>query len=99
MTIPYVPSFLAFREAPHLLKLYETLKNSESKEFLPQLIMFDGNGILHTKGCGLASHIGVMLDIPTVGSSKTSFYVDGLTKDRVRKLCDDSFAKYIITFN
>jgi deoxyinosine 3'endonuclease (endonuclease V) len=92
MKIPYVPSFLAFREAPHLLRLIEKLKIS-GKEYQPQLIMFDGNGILHTKGCGLASHMGVLLDLPTIGASKTSFYVDGLTKDRVRKLCEESFEK------
>ena len=92
MKVPYVPSFLAFREAPHLLRLYEKLKLS-NKELLPQVIMFDGNGILHTKGCGLASHLGVMLDIPTIGASKTTFYVDGLTKDRVLSLCKDNFEK------
>ena len=92
MKIPYVPSFLAFREAPHLIRLYEKLKLS-GKDCLPQVLMLDGNGILHTKGCGLASHLGVLLDIPTIGSSKTTFYVDGLTKDRVLKLCLDNFHK------
>lgn len=93
MAIPYVPSFLAFREAPHLLKLYEKLQKS-GKACLPQIIMLDGNGILHTRGCGLASHLGVLLDIPTIGASKTTFYVDGLTKDRVLKLCKENFEKF-----
>lgn len=42
--------------------------------------MVDGNGILHSNGCGLASHLGVLLDIPTLGVGKNAFFVDGLTK-------------------
>jgi endonuclease V len=42
--------------------------------------MVDGNGILHSNACGLASHLGVLLDVPTIGVGKTSFYVDGLKK-------------------
>lgn len=45
--------------------------------------MVDGNGVLHQNGCGLASHLGVLLDIPTVGVGKTAFYADGLTKEVV----------------
>ncbi len=79
LTQPYVPGFLAFREAPHLIELINKLKN-KSPEFYPQVIFFDGNGILHNNGCGLASHLGVLLDISTLGVSKTMFRVDGLTK-------------------
>ncbi len=42
--------------------------------------MTDGNGILHTNACGLASHLGVLIGIPTIGIGKTIFYVDGLRK-------------------
>ena len=42
--------------------------------------MTDGNGILHQNGFGLASHLGVLLDIPTIGCGKTIFNVDGLDK-------------------
>jgi deoxyinosine 3'endonuclease (endonuclease V) len=49
------------------------------------LILLDGNGILHSNYCGLASHLGVLLDIPTIGVGKTLFYIDGLTKDRVKE--------------
>jgi len=83
---------LAFREAPHLIKLINKLRD-DKPEFLPQVILIDGNGILHTNGFGLASHLGVLADIPTVGCGKTVFYVDGLSKDRVRKLCDDNLKK------
>mmetsp|Transcript_34401 Transcript_34401/g.60294 ORF Transcript_34401/g.60294 Transcript_34401/m.60294 type:complete len:182 (-) Transcript_34401:2430-2975(-) len=81
LTHPYVPGFLAFREVPHLIGLF-----SDSMEFKPQLVLVDGNGVYHTRGFGLASHLGVLLDIPTVGVSKTIFAVDGLNKKVVREL-------------
>ena len=46
--------------------------------------MVDGNGILHQNKCGLASHLGVLIDVPTLGVGKTLFYIDGLNKDRVK---------------
>ena len=42
--------------------------------------MVDGNGIMHTREFGLASHLGVVYDLPTVGCAKSPFAVDGLTK-------------------
>lgn len=47
--------------------------------------MVDGNGVLHQNACGLASHLGVLIDKPTIGVGKTVFYVDGLKKDVVHK--------------
>lgn len=47
----------------------------------------DGNGILHQNQCGLACHIGVLLDVPTVGVGKTLFYIDGLGKEKVKEQC------------
>ena len=41
--------------------------------------MVDGNGILHTRGFGAASHIGVLMKVPSIGIGKTVFAVDGLT--------------------
>lgn len=49
--------------------------------------MVDGNGILHQNKCGLACHLGVLIDVPTLGVGKTLFYIDGLTKDRVKQVC------------
>lgn len=57
------------------------------------MILLDGNGILHSNYCGLASHLGVLLDIPTIGVGKTLFYIDGLTKDRVKEQCEKEILK------
>lgn len=80
LTAPYIPGFLAFREAHFLVELYETLK-TKSPEYLPQVIFVDGNGLLHPKEFGLACHLGVLLDVPCVGVAKKLFQVDGLEKD------------------
>ena len=87
MTQPYVPGFLAFREVDHLLNLLAKLK-AECPEFYPELLLIDGNGILHNKGFGIASHLGVLADLPTVGCGKTVFAVDGINKKTVRSLAD-----------
>lgn len=95
---PYIPGFLAFREAPHLLKLVEKLKK-EKPQYIPQVILFDGNGVLHNNGCGLASHMGVLLDIPSIGASKTIFFVDGITKAALKDKCRIEFEKYFLYFS
>ena len=52
----------------------------------PELVMVDGNGILHNRNFGCASHIGVVFDIPSIGVGKTIFAVDGLSQIEVKKL-------------
>jgi deoxyinosine 3'endonuclease (endonuclease V) len=83
MVQPYVPGFLAFREVDHLKKLINDLKNLHP-ELIPQIILLDGNGILHCNRFGLACHLGVLCDIPTIGCSKTVFSVDGIDKFKVK---------------
>lgn len=66
--IPYVPGFLDFREGPILLKVFRKLNKK------PDVALIDGNGIAHPRKMGLASHVGVVLDISTIGCAKNSFY-------------------------
>lgn len=62
--IPYVPGFLSFREGPAAIKALKKLKVK------PTLIFVDGCGINHPRMAGLASYVGVILGIPTIGVSK-----------------------------
>lgn len=82
MTHPYICTFLAFREIPALVPLLGELRRS-FPQFMPQLIFVDGNGVHHPRRCGLASHFGVVCDVPTIGVAKDFLAVDGLKKDHV----------------
>jgi len=62
---PYIPGLLSFREAPVLLQAFEKLQTT------PDVVLFDGQGLAHPRRFGLASHMGLLLDIPAVGCAKT----------------------------
>jgi deoxyribonuclease V len=62
--IPYVPGLLAFREAPSVVAALESLDRD------PDVVMFDGSGRIHYRQAGLATHLGVLLDVPAVGVIK-----------------------------
>jgi len=81
--VPYVPGFLAYRELPALQPLLEKLKKNKP-ELLPQVMLVDGNGILHPREFGLACHLGVVSNIPSIGVGKTVFALDGINKVRTR---------------
>lgn len=65
ISFPYIPGLLTFREGPAVLAALEHLTAA------PDLLIFDGQGIAHPRRCGLASHIGLLLDIPSIGCAKT----------------------------
>ena len=62
---PYIPGLLSFREAPILLKAFSKIKTN------PDIVILDAQGIAHPRGIGLATHIGLLLDKPTIGCAKT----------------------------
>lgn len=69
-TFPYIPGLLSFREGPAILKTLKDLK------YTPDLLVFDGHGIAHPRGVGIASHIGVLLNMPTMGIAKKKLFGD-----------------------
>jgi deoxyinosine 3'endonuclease (endonuclease V) len=82
LTIPYIPSFLAFREIEPLEHLVRN-QVLQKPELTPRAILVDGNGILHTRGAGIACFLGVRTKIPTIGVGKSLFCAGGLTKSFV----------------
>lgn len=67
ITFPYVPGLLAFRELPLLLAALGRLEHK------PEMLVCDGYGIAHPRRFGLASHLGVLLDLPAFGVAKTPY--------------------------
>jgi deoxyribonuclease V len=65
---PYVPGLLSFREAPALLAAFAKVESE------PDVVMLDGQGIAHPRRMGIASHIGLWLDRPSVGCAKSKLY-------------------------
>lgn len=78
ITFPYVPGLLAFREAPLLLSAFKLIEQE------PDLVIFDGQGLAHQRRAGIASHIGVLLDKPSIGCAKTRLVGEYVEPELVR---------------
>jgi deoxyribonuclease V len=70
LRFPYVPGYLSFREGPAIIAAVRKLAQ------MPDIILVDGQGIAHPRRFGIACHIGVLLDIPTIGCAKTRLVGD-----------------------
>lgn len=64
-SFPYVPGLLSFREAPAVVAALQQLGTT------PDLLLYDGQGIAHPRRLGIASHLGLLTDLPTIGVAKT----------------------------
>lgn len=68
LVFPYIPGLLSFREGPAVVAAWDKLQNR------PDLLMFDGQGIAHPRGIGIASQMGLWLERPTIGVAKSRLY-------------------------
>jgi len=65
VSFPYIPGLLTFREGPLILAALELLSKA------PDLFIFDGHGLAHPRRMGIATHMGVLLDVPSIGCAKS----------------------------
>jgi len=78
-SFPYVPGLLAFREAPVIVEAFTRLQSS------PDILIVDGQGIAHPRRFGLACHLGVELDVPSIGCAKSRLIGSHLEPDYFKK--------------
>ncbi|XP_042303982.1 endonuclease V isoform X3 [Sceloporus undulatus] len=84
VSAPYVAGFLAFREAPFLVEAVQRLEE-QAPILRPQVLLVDGNGILHHRGFGIACHLGLLTGLPCIGVAKNLLQVDGLSNNDLHK--------------
>jgi len=86
---PYIPALLAFREGPVILKALSRLKT------IPDLVIFPGHGLAHPRGCGMASHLGLLTDIPSIGCARKCLVGDYRTPLPEKGSCSSLFVSDI----
>lgn len=87
LNVPYIPSYLAFREIDPLEQLVKR-QIERRPDVTPKAILVDGNGILHPRQAGLACFLGTRTDIPTIGIGKTLFCEGGWTREALDQSVD-----------
>jgi deoxyribonuclease V len=70
VSFPYIPGLLSFREAPLLIEVFQRLQRP------PDVALYDGQGIAHPRSLGLASHMGLLLGLPSIGCAKQKLVGD-----------------------
>lgn len=75
VNVPYIPGALAFREIPVFMETYKKVKT------IPDVVFFDGNGYLHPRHMGLATHAGILIEKATVGIAKSYYKIAGVDFD------------------
>ena len=70
VSFPYIPGLLSFREAPLLIQVFQRLQRP------PDVVLYDGQGIAHPRSFGLASHMGLLLELPSIGCAKKKLVGD-----------------------
>ena len=76
VSFPYIPGLFSFREGPILIEAFQKVKVK------PDMMIFEGQGIAHPKGFGLASHLGLWIDLPSVGCAKMPLIGPSVSLDR-----------------
>lgn len=87
--VPYVPTYLAFREITPMLRAFYKLT------VRPDVVLVDGHGLAHPRGFGIASHIGVVLKIPTIGVAKSRLYGEELGESVTNPATGEEIAKIV----
>ena len=91
--LPYISGFLAFREVDPLMKLLAQVKD-EQPDLMPQIVLVDGNGILHPRMCGIACHLGIVANIPTIGVAKSFLVIPGApSMKQIKEKCRQELMK------
>ncbi|KAI9310507.1 endonuclease V-domain-containing protein [Dichotomocladium elegans] len=84
LKLPYIAGFLAFRE---VAPLHDLLRETHPAIY-PQVVLVDGNGRLHPRTCGVACHLGLLADTPTIGVAKNFLVIENeLDMKSVKKQC------------